>query len=95
MRRYVPEIVRKGRAFDLIFSNSLVYLEAASIPDFLALCSRICEHFHFYSSTRDDFEPDDPYRVTLRSRAWWRSAFISNGFVPTRSRYLWRANAPR
>ncbi len=95
MQRYVPELARKGRTFDLIFSNSLVYLEAAAIPDLLVLCSRLCEHFHFYSSTSEDFEPKDPYRVTLRSRAWWRNAFISNGFVPTRSRYLWRANAPR
>ncbi len=91
MRRYVPELVRKGRNFDLIFSNSLVYLEAGEIPAFLALCSRLCGHFHFYSSTSEDCEPDDPYRVTLRPRAWWRNAFMSNGFAPTRSRYLWRA----
>ncbi len=94
MRRYVPELVRKGRNFDLIFSNSLVYLEAAAIPDFLALCSRVCRHFHFYSSTSEDFEPGDRYRVTLRSRTWWRNAFISAGFAPTLSRYLWRVNDP-
>jgi hypothetical protein len=91
MRRYVPELVRRARNFDLIFSNSLIYLEAGEIPAFLALCSRLCGHFHFYSSTSEDFEPDDPYRVTLRPRAWWRNAFMSNGFAATRSRYLWRA----
>ncbi len=36
MRRYVPELVRKGRTFDLVFSNCLIYLEAGEIPDFLA-----------------------------------------------------------
>ena len=91
VRRYVPELVRKRRTFDLVFSNSLVYLEAGAIPGFLALCSRLCGHFHFYSSTSEDLEPDDPYRVTLRPRAWWRNAFLSNGFAPTRSRYLCRA----
>ena len=87
MRRYVPKLVRKGRTFDLIFSNSLVYLEAGEILDFLALCSRLCGHFHFYSSTSESFESNDPYRVTLRPRAWCRNTFISNGFAPTRSRH--------
>ncbi len=91
MRRYVPELVRKGRTFDLVFSNGLIYLEAGEIPDFLAVCSRLGGHFHFYSSTSESFEPNDPYRVTLRPRRWWRDAFISNGFAPTRSRYLWRS----
>ncbi len=91
MRRFVPELVRKGRTFDLVFSNCLIYLEAAEIPDFLTVCSRLGGHFHFYSSTSESFEPSDPYRVTLRPRRWWCDAFISNGFAPTRSRYLWRS----
>ncbi len=90
MRRYVPELVRKGRTFDLVFSNCLIYLEAGEIPDFLAVCSRLGGHFHFYSSTSESFV-NDPYRVTLRPCRWWRDAFISNGFAPTRSRYLWRS----
>ena len=39
----------------------------------------------------DLVESNDPYRKTLRPRAWWRDAFISNSFAPTRSRYLWRS----
>jgi hypothetical protein len=35
MRDYVPELRRRGRHFDLVFSNSLVYLPAAQIPAFV------------------------------------------------------------
>ncbi len=91
MRRFVPELGRKGRTFDLVFSNCLIYLEAREIPDFLAVCSRLGGHFHFYSSTSESFESNDHYRKTLRPRTWWRDNFISNGFAPTRSRYLWRS----
>jgi hypothetical protein len=91
MRRYVRDLEARGRHFDLLFTNALVYLEAAEIPDFLARCSRVCRWLHFYSSTSEDFEPKDAYRVTLRPRAWWRGAFLRGGFVPTRSRYLWRS----
>ena len=56
MRRYVRELVRKGKTFDLVFSNSLIYLEAGEIADFVAVCSRLGGHFHFYSSTSESFE---------------------------------------
>ena len=92
MRRYVPELVRRRKSFDLVFSNSLVYLERDEVPPFLDLCSRICDHFHFLSSTSGDCEKGDPYRSTLRPRRWWRSTFTANGFRPTRSPYLWRSS---
>ena len=95
MRRYLPRLARSGRDFDLIFSNSLVYLKPREIPPFLALCARMSGWLHFYSSTSESFEPDDPYRVTLRPRAWWRRTFVKTGFAPTRSPYLWRSTVRR
>jgi hypothetical protein len=91
MRRYVPRLLREGRRFDLIFSNSLVYLEAREVEGFLAQCSRLGRYLHFLSSTREDFEPGDAFRITLRSRRWWRQQFVRAGFAPTRSRYLFRS----
>ena len=91
MRDYLKELESRGREFDLIFSNALVYLEASEVEPFLARCARLSRHFHFWSSTSEDYERGDRRRVTLRPRAWWRERFLVAGFVPTRSRYLWRS----
>jgi hypothetical protein len=91
MRDYVPELLRAGRRFDLVFSNSLVYLRKREIRELLAGCARLGAYFHFWSSTLEDHEPHDPYRVTLAPRAWWAEAFRGAGFERTRSPYLWRS----
>lgn len=91
MRRYVPELAARGRRFDLVFSNSLIYLRRPEIRALLSECSQIGAWFHFWSSTCEDHEPDDPYRVTLAPRAWWRRSFLGAGFEATRSPYLWRS----
>jgi len=95
MRRYVPRLAREGRRFDLIFCNALIYLAAREVPAVLEAASRVGDFFHFYSSTREAHEPGDRYRVTLRSRAWWRRVFRAAGWVPTRSPYLWRSERAR
>ena len=69
-----------------------MYLEENDIPSLVDLCSRICGHFHFWSSTSEDYEKADPYRVTLRPYTWWSATFKANGFSRTRSHYLWRSN---
>jgi len=91
MRRYVPRLLRADRRFDLIFSNSLVYLAPAEVEPFLVCCSRIGAYFHFYSSTSESYEAGDQCRVTLRPRRWWRARFLATGFAPTRSPYLFRS----
>jgi hypothetical protein len=91
MRRYVPRLVREGRRVDLIFSNSLVYLPAREIVPFLAQCAQLGRYLHFLSSTSEDHERGDRFRVTLRPRRWWREQFLRAGFTPTRSRYLFRS----
>jgi hypothetical protein len=93
MRRYVPRLLRAGRRVDLIFSNSLVYLPAAELGPFLAQCAQLGRYLHFLSSTSEDYEPGDAFRVTLRPRRWWREQFVRAGFAPTRSRYLFRSLA--
>ena len=91
MRRCVPELAGKGKRFDLVFTNSLIYLEPGEIPDFLAAASSICRYIHSYSSTSENREKGDRYIATLRPRRWWRRRFLEAGFAPTRSWYLWRS----
>jgi len=90
LRHYLRDCARRDVRTDLIFSNSLVYIDPAEVPQVLAHCRSIGRYLHFLSSTSEDFEPHDDYRKTLRPRAWWRERFIEAGFAPTRSRYLFR-----
>jgi hypothetical protein len=98
MRDYVPALAARGERFDLLFTNSLVYLEPRELPGLVEHCSRIAGHLHFYSSTSESYEPGDRHRVTLRPREWWRELFLAHGFQATRSPYFWRSSrlaAPR
>jgi hypothetical protein len=90
LRSELPRLARAGRRFDLLFTSALVYLAAPEIRPALRVSAELARWFHFYASTREDFEPNDPARVTLRTRAWWRAQFLAAGWRPTRSRYLWR-----
>jgi len=90
MRRYVPALLARGERVDLIFSNSLVYLEADEVGRFLAQCRTLGRYFHFLSSTSESYEPSDRHRRTLRPRRWWRERFVEAGFAPTRSPFLFR-----
>jgi hypothetical protein len=92
MRDYVPDLAAQGERFDLLFTNSLIYLEARELPALAADCSRIARHMHFYSSTSESYEPGDRHRVTLRPREWWRELYLAAGFEPTRSPYFWRSS---
>lgn len=91
MRRYVPQLIRMRQHFDLLFSNSFMYLDAQELPGFIRSLSGLCGHLHYWGSTIEDHEEGDAYRVTLRSRAWWNQVFRANGFARTRSPYLWRS----
>jgi hypothetical protein len=86
----VPRLAREGARFDLVFTSALIYVAARDVGAVLADCARIAPLFHFYSSVSEDCEPNDPWRRTLRPRAWWRAQFLAHGWAPTRSRYLWR-----
>lgn len=91
MRDYLPALVARRARFDLLFTNSLIYLRARELPALVAACSRVAGWLHFYSSTSESYEPGDRHRVTLRPRDWWRELFLAAGFAPTRSPYFWRS----
>jgi hypothetical protein len=93
MRDYVPALVARRAHFDLLFTNSLIYLPARELPGLVADCSRVASWLHFYSSTSESYEPGDRHRVTLRARDWWRELFLAGGFAPTRSPYFWRSRS--
>ncbi len=91
MRHYLPQLLRRGRSFDVLFTNALVYLEPQELPGYVGQCSRVAGYLHFWSSTSECYEKGDGERVTLRPRNWWSELFQSQGFAPTRSPYLWRS----
>jgi hypothetical protein len=91
MRDYVPALEARGERFDLVFTNSLIYLRTRELPALVGSLGRIGAHLHFYSSTSESYEPGDQHRVTLRPRGWWRDLFLACGFRPTRSPYFWRS----
>ncbi len=91
MRRLVPKLVAHRQSFDLVFSNSLMYLPVGEMGSFLGDCSRICSYFHYQGSTAEDYEAGDVYRVTLQPYKWWNQTFKANGFSRTRSKFLWRS----
>jgi hypothetical protein len=91
MREYVPALAARRRSFDLLFTNSLVYVHAPELPALVDSCARVAGYMHFYSSTREAYERGDRYRVTLRPAAWWRALFEHHGFAATRSPYVWRS----
>ncbi|MGE0616095.1 MAG: class I SAM-dependent methyltransferase, partial [Bacteriovoracia bacterium] len=90
MRDYIQECPR----FDLIFSNSLMYLRPAEIEPFLITAGKKCRYFHYEGSFLGN-ACRDSYRRTLRSEAWWNTRFMNAGFrqvaglwgQPT---YLWK-----
>jgi len=89
MRQYIPSLAQQGVKFDLIFSNSLVYLNENEIGPFLKLCSHVSRYFHFYCSFVGN-AANDPYRQTLKTYAWWDNLFNENGFKRTPwSLYMW------
>jgi len=90
LRRFVPELARAGRHFDVSFTSALVYLDPGDVEPVLRACAGLTRLFHFYASTTEDFEPGDRHRALLRPRRWWRARFEASGFAPTRSPYLWR-----
>lgn len=93
MREFIWQSVVDGRRYDLVFTNSLVYLPEEEIPPFLNQLGRVAKFVHFHSSFRGACCPD-PYRATLRSYAWWNQEFAKAGFSSKskrseNARYLW------
>ena len=94
MRDYVAGCIERGRRFDLVYSNSLVYLEPRDLRKFLKSLSQVTDYLHFNSSFKGKACPD-PYRRILESYAWWNEHMVRAGFEELRSSggkrtFLWR-----
>ena len=95
MREYVEALITAGARYDLVFTNSLVYLHAWEVPPFLQRLRLVARRVHFQSSFLGDC-CHDPYRKTLRSHKWWDRQFRNAGFslrpgARGDARYLWLA----
>jgi len=75
-------------SYDIIYSNSLMYLPENDIIPFLQECAKVGQYFFWYGSMEGFSVPDD-YRVTLKNYDWWNEQFKAAGYKETTHRYLW------
>ncbi|MBS1986244.1 MAG: hypothetical protein JST16_18945 [Bdellovibrionales bacterium] len=97
MLSYVNRLRRKGRHFDLVFSNSLIYLRPKDLAPLLGDLAHVARYLHFRSSFKGEFCPD-PYRRILESYTWWNRQMARAGFEELltpfgNATYLWRSKA--
>jgi hypothetical protein len=94
MTRYISNVKKEGGHFDLVFTNSLMYLPERKIAPFLRKLSNVCSYLHFHGSFKESYCPDS-CRFTLKSFSWWNKALCENGFEPFldgRARtYCWKS----
>lgn len=93
MRVYVRELNAQQKKYDLVFTNSLMYLKKRDLNPLLAHLAEVAPLIHFRGSFRGNSCPD-PARVILEDFDWWDRKFRRHGFVsvkgPGRRRsYLW------
>ncbi len=96
MRDYVASVANAGRVFDLVFTNSLIYLPEQEILPFLRKLARCSRWVHFHSSFQGSACPD-AWRQTLKSFKWWNEIFERAGLHqwPGHGRertYLWSSS---
>jgi len=94
LRDYISECARKGLLFDLVFSNSFIYLPVRDISKVFCELASIARYVHFDSSFTGAACPD-PYRQTLKPYEWWNQKFMKAGFAPMHQlwgerTYLWK-----
>jgi len=87
MRFWLPELLDSGVKFDLIFSNSLVYLNPHEVVRTLKQCSQIAPYFHYWCSWKGD-AARDPWRRILKTKKWWDEKFERAGFSQCEE-HLW------
>jgi hypothetical protein len=88
--KIVPQMFKEGYVFDLIFSNSLVYLDWHRIVPFLGFCSHMSPYFHFTSSTTEH-AAKDTYRKTLQPQEQWDRKFMEAGWSGMSLPYLYQS----
>jgi hypothetical protein len=81
-----------GPRFDIIFSNSLGYLESKErIRSVLKGAQKVSDYFYF--------EPPqlgfpDEYKCIEKPRKWWNEQMRNAGFWAVNGRSIWRTNGP-
>jgi len=94
MRPYLQNAIDSEKVFDLLFSNSLIYLPPSEAVVTIGKISQLARYVHFDSSFLGSACPD-PYRKTLKSYQWWAKNFDRFGFEEVRllrkkRTYLWK-----
>lgn len=68
--------------FDLVYSNSLMYLYPQEIPQILNKIHKICgRYFYLCVPFLEDTYFQDTYRKFLASRVWWEISLKNQGFL--------------
>lgn len=93
MRPYVRRLRTQEKSFDLVFSNSLMYLKKRDLAPLLKNLAKVVKLIHFRGSFKGNSCPD-PARIIYEKFAWWDRVFQRHGFVPVkiagkRRSYLW------
>lgn len=86
----VPKLFRDGLVYDLIFANSLVYLDQHQVIPFLGFCAHFTPYFHCSSSVKGNAAPD-PYRNLLKTQKWWDNTFGIAGWNQTKVPFLYES----
>lgn len=86
----LPRLFSEQYCCDLLFSNSLVYLEQDQIVPFLGLCSHVAPYFHYSCSTTECPAPD-PWRKTLMPQTWWNEMFQLAGWEQTAEPFMYES----
>jgi hypothetical protein len=93
MLNYVSSVVRQGKSFDLVFANSLIYLDEKYLDKFLVELKKVTRFLHFQSSFKESHCPD-PFRKILKSYTWWNQKFKKFGFrefrISKEASYVWQ-----
>lgn len=94
MLKYIARVKREAGHFDLVFTNSLMYLPEKKIAPFLRKLSKVSSYLHFHGSFKESYCPDK-FRYTLKPYAWWNDIICANGFenfsVGRSRTYCWKS----
>lgn len=92
MRDYVKICKHKNQHFDLVFTNSLIYLQKRELLPILKMIADLGGLIHFHSSFLGN-SCKDPYRNILETYDWWNRCFNKAGFselkMGRKRSYLW------
>jgi len=80
----------KENSFDIVYTNSLMYLPSEDVPLALKQMYTISKYGVYWNAgyLGESVTPDH-YRKFTADRAWWKTKFENAGFEDSRSNRLW------